>query len=104
MVAAWMRADTGVGPSMASSSQACRGNWADLPQAASSSSRPMAVSVPSLASPAAPKTGPNVTDPNVANISMIARPRPTSPIRLMTKAFFAAAAAEGLCSQKPMSR
>ena len=43
MVAAWISADTGVGPSMASSSQDCSGTWADLPQAPSSSSRPMIV-------------------------------------------------------------
>ena len=33
MVAAWMSAETGVGPSMASGSQTCSGNWADLPTA-----------------------------------------------------------------------
>ena len=31
MVAAWMSAETGVGPSMASGSQMCSGNMADLP-------------------------------------------------------------------------
>ena len=31
MVAAWIRADTGVGPSMASGNQMCKGNIADLP-------------------------------------------------------------------------
>ena len=31
MVAAWINADTGVGPAMASGSQVCSGNWADLP-------------------------------------------------------------------------
>ena len=31
MVAAWMRAETGVGPSMASGNHTCSGNWADLP-------------------------------------------------------------------------
>ena len=31
IVAAWSRADTGVGPSIASGSQMCSGNWADLP-------------------------------------------------------------------------
>ena len=41
MVAAWISADTGVGPSIASSSQDCSGTWADLPQAPSSSSSPM---------------------------------------------------------------
>ena len=43
MVAAWMSADTGVGPSMASASQGNRGIWADLPITPTSSSRQMAV-------------------------------------------------------------
>ena len=43
MVAAWISAETGVGPSIASSSQVCSGNCADFPQAASSNSRPIAV-------------------------------------------------------------
>ena len=33
MVAAWISADTGVGPSMASGSQTCSGNWPLLPTA-----------------------------------------------------------------------
>ncbi|MEJ0044491.1 MAG: hypothetical protein WDM81_20740 [Rhizomicrobium sp.] len=39
MVAAWMRAETGVGPSMASGSQVCRPSCADLPIAPTNSSR-----------------------------------------------------------------
>ena len=39
MVAAWIRAETGVGPSMASGSQVCRPSWADLPMAPTNSSR-----------------------------------------------------------------
>ena len=31
MVAAWISAETGVGPAMASGSQTYRGSWADLP-------------------------------------------------------------------------
>ena len=46
MVAAWMRAETGVGPSMASGSHTYSGNWADLPAAPISSSRVMAVAMP----------------------------------------------------------
>ena len=34
MVAAWISAETGVGPSMASGSQVCRKNCADLPHGA----------------------------------------------------------------------
>ena len=38
MVAAWISAETGVGPSMASGSQVCSGSWADLANAPTSSS------------------------------------------------------------------
>ena len=41
MVAAWIRADTGVGPSIASGSQTCSGNWALLPTAPAKSSSAM---------------------------------------------------------------
>lgn len=110
IVAAWMRAETGVGPSIASPSQDCSGTWADLPQAASSSIRAMAVSLSSPAAPASPasswlpSTGPKAKVPNQRNISMIAMDRPMSPTRLTRKAFFAAVAALGLCCQKPISR
>ena len=43
MVAAWIRADTGVGPAIASPNQDCNGNCADFPQAASNSIKPIAV-------------------------------------------------------------
>ena len=46
MVAAWINADTGVGPSMASGSQTKRGICADLPVAPTSKSRPIAVKTP----------------------------------------------------------
>ncbi len=39
IVAAWISAETGVGPAMASASQVCSGSWADLPQAPSRISR-----------------------------------------------------------------
>ncbi len=44
MVAAWIRAETGVGPSMASGSQVCSRNWADLPMAPMNSRIQMMVS------------------------------------------------------------
>ena len=46
MVAAWMSALTGVGPSMASGSHTCSGNWALLPTAPVNSSRQIHSSVP----------------------------------------------------------
>ena len=49
MVAAWIRADTGVGPSMASGNHVCSGNWPDLPHAPSRSMNPRAVATPLLA-------------------------------------------------------
>src|SRR5882757_11583875 len=53
MVAAWISAEIGVGPSIESGSQTCSGNWADLPiapmnrqmQAAVSSGHPVAATV-----------------------------------------------------------
>ena len=44
MVAAWINAETGVGPSMASGSQVCRPNCADLPMAPMNNSRQTTVS------------------------------------------------------------
>ncbi len=45
MVAAWMRADTGVGPSMASGSHTNSGSWADLPHRAEEQRRQIHVAV-----------------------------------------------------------
>jgi hypothetical protein len=44
MVAAWISAETGVGPSIASGSQVCSKNCADLPIAPMNSSRQITVS------------------------------------------------------------
>ena len=61
IVAAWIRAETGVGPSMASGSHTCSGNCADLPTAPASNSSAIAVAAPSpsAAAPSA-KHGPEV--------------------------------------------
>src|SRR6476646_5089274 len=104
MVAAWMSAETGVGPAMASRSQDCSGTCADLPQAASSRSRPIHVIVLLGADDEASATPAIVTVPNVANITMIAMDSPTSPTRLTMNAFLAAVAYSGRWFQKPMSR
>jgi hypothetical protein len=45
MVAAWISAEIGVGPAMASGSQVCSGNWALLPATPASSRISAAVSV-----------------------------------------------------------
>ena len=44
MVAAWISAETGVGPSIASGNQVCSRNWADLPIAPMNSNRQVSVS------------------------------------------------------------
>ena len=94
IVAAWIRADTGVGPAIASPSQACSGNCADLPQAASSKNRPMAVAQPPVISPEreAPSTSTNFMELNSAYMDIMASSRPRSPTRFITKAFLAATA------------
>ena len=46
MVAAWIKAETGVGPSMASGSQTYSGTCADLPVAPKNISSAIAVSTP----------------------------------------------------------
>src|SRR6185312_5867468 len=46
MVAAWISAEIGVGPSMESGSQTCSGTWADLPIAPMNRQMQMSVSAP----------------------------------------------------------
>ena len=104
IVAAWISADTGVGPAIASPSQLCSGNCADLPQAPRSRSRPIAVRAAGLVPGTPALTPAKSTRPNVANISMIAMTRPKSPTRLTTNALFAAEAKAGFQFQKPISR
>ena len=103
-MAAWISADTGVGPSIASSSQDCSGSCADLPHAPSSSSNPSASATPLPPDLAEENTPVKLNVPNSANISMIASDRPASPTRFAMNAFFAATAADGLNCQNPISR
>src|SRR6478752_3862482 len=104
MVAAWISADTGVGPSIASNNQDCNGTCADLPHAPSSSSSPITVETVGPIRPAPESTSTNAEEPKVASINITARDIPRSPTRLTTNAFLAAVAAVGLCCQKPISR
>ena len=48
MVAAWISAETGVGPSMASGNQVCSRNCADLPMAPKNSSTQASASASTL--------------------------------------------------------
>jgi len=93
MVAAWIRALTGVGPAMASGSHTYSGICALLPVAAANSSSAItaAAAVPSTA-PAWGRTSPNDSEPNSRKTTNMASMKPTSPMRLTTKAFLAAPA------------
>ncbi len=107
-----MRADTGVGPSIASGSQTCSGNWALLPMAPANTSSAVANSGIGLASPASSIVWidsrmfsvASPTAPVLTQMAMIPSAKPMSPTRLTMNAFLAARAAERLRYQKPMSR
>ncbi len=106
MVAAWISAETGVGPAMASGSHRYSGNWADLPIAPTNSITAMNVAVDSATLPAsaASSTSTYDSDPNVKNTRHMATITPQSPIRLVTNAFFPAVALAGSVNQNEISR
>ena len=105
-VAAWISAETGVGPSMASGSQVCRPNWADLPMAPTNSSRhrqvitstwlPRKLKVWPLCCGTAARMALMETVPKTRKVPKMPRLKPKSPTRLTTNALMAAALAEGL--------
>ena len=114
MVAAWISADTGVGPSIASGNQVCRKNWADLPMAPMNSRKPARSSadhwtprnshvVPALVAISGNSSA-KLMVPYIQKIVMIPSTKPKSPTRLTTKALMAAALAVGFLNQKPISR
>ncbi len=111
IVAAWMRAETGVGPAMASGSQTNRGICADLPATPNSMNKVTASITPGMAAAtpgAAAKTVSNCSPPKYQNIRNMAIRMPKSPMRLATMAFLAARALPMLSlpfsNQKPISR
>jgi len=105
IVAAWISALTGVGPSIASGSQVWSGSCADL--ATAPPSRPSAIRFTAHEPPSwsvCAKTSSKLSDP-VRWISMkSASAIVASPIAFITNAFFAAAIAAGRSCQNPISR
>src|SRR5476649_2683475 len=105
IVAAWISADTGVGPSIASGSQTWKPSCADLPIAPMNSRKPITsmaekvdpnsayVSAPCCAT--AGKMTENSTEPNLKKISASPTANGRSAKRLTTKALIAAALAAG---------
>ncbi len=104
IVAAWMRAETGVGPSIASGSHVWSGICADL--ATAPPSRPSAMRLTIV--DGSPSTSSKTATYSSVPVSQISRTSASanvaSPIAFMTNAFFAAATASGRWCQNPMSR
>ena len=98
MVAAWISAETGVGPAIASGSQTYSGICADLPHAPTSSSRPIAVSSACRLRPAAAaaNTVPKSSEPKCTKIRNIASEKPKSPMRFTMNALLPASVANFL--------
>src|SRR5579871_5333387 len=109
MVAAWIKADTGVGPSIASGSHTYSGSCADFPQAPTNSSKVAAVM---YHSPVKLKTcvcaywltSVKRNDPHSHATKNIPRRNPASPMRLTMNALFAASLADFLWKYNPISR
>ena len=97
MVAAWISADTGVGPSMASGSHTCSGNCALLPTAPMNTRITAVVNSEPPMNPdwAASEMSENAVEPVVAQKMMMPTNSAASPILVTTKALTAASRAEG---------
>jgi hypothetical protein len=116
MVAAWISADTGVGPAIASGSHVKSGICADFPHAPANSRRPANARFPPTP-PEAARAAAGATPPEAActiapmsrvprlrAIRNVPRRKHASPIRFMTKAFCPASAGQPFSYQKPISR
>src|SRR5713226_5636169 len=117
IVAAWISALTGVGPSIASGSQVCNGICADLATAPTSSRKAAnsrgaeSVCIRKHSKPEGgahgfitTKTLEYVTEWYVTNRTNVPRIMPTSPITFITNALRAASTAERLWYQKPIKK
>ena len=98
IVAAWISAETGVGPSIASGSQTCSGNCADFPAAPANSPSANRVSAvdPTAPAIAASWISPMPSFPVCEKMIRIAIKNPRSPRRVTRNAFVAARRAESL--------
>ena len=104
IVAAWIRALTGVGPSIASGSQVCSGICADF--ATAPPSRPSATrsTVVCERCDAVANDSEKPSELPCAISTNSASAIVASPNAFITNAFFAAATADGFSCQKPISR
>ena len=90
IVAAWINADTGVGPAMASGSQVYRGICALLPVAPTNNNKLIPVMSPEERVSRLANTSLKVVVPYLDINQKTASKKPRSPMRFITKAFFAA--------------
>jgi hypothetical protein len=93
IVAAWMRADTGVGPSMASGSQVCSGICADFAKAPTSSRMQPATRSPWLVentSGVCSNVPRKSSVPVCLKMKKVPSTSPTSPMTFMTNALMPA--------------
>ncbi len=111
IVAAWMSADTGVGPAMASGSHVCNGNWPDLPMMPNSSatahqSTSVWLTLPEIA---ASLTATMLNEPcpvaacTTKNVMMTPIISPMSPVRVVRNALSAASELGFSSHQCPIS-
>src|SRR5690606_27387119 len=99
-----MRAETGVGPSIASGSQADSGNCADLPAHPPNRQSPISVNVSLESVDTARGNEENSESPTWKNSSKMPVKNAASPILFKIMAFGAAQEARGLCLQNPIKR
>src|SRR4029079_18186010 len=105
IVAAWISADTGVGPAIASGNQTCKGSCADFPIAPAKSSSAITVAASFVSiDPAVPKITSKSSVPNLNTSSVDPTSISVSPIRVVMNAFFAASALPGTVYQNPINR
>ena len=108
MVAAWIRAETGVGPAIASGSHTCNGNCADFPTVPPNS-RIAAIDTNSGETTPRPMISPIsrmfvVVKPVTAINAMMPNMNGTSPIRVVMNALIAAFEFSFSSHQWPISR
>ena len=104
IVAAWISALTGVGPSIASGSHVCSGSCADFATAPPSSPSATSTSTVWLSPPAFANTTSKSSEPVFWISRKKASAMVASPTAFMMNAFLAAATALGRSCQKPIRR
>src|SRR6187200_2167443 len=104
MVAAWIKAETGVGPAIASGNHVYKGICALLPVAPTNNKSVMMIRSFLSRAGAFANTSVKVTDPTFEMIQNNAIRKARSPIRFMIKAFFAAFVKSLFLNQYPINR